>query len=475
MFNGRGKIVVFDPSAKLMLGFDPGEKITAEKFSDKMRALKISEAIEECKREGRAVTKELIVPYGGGKVLRCGISPVKDAKDKIVGALIFLRDTPREKEVDRMKAEFISTVSHELRTPLSITKEGISLVLDGIPGEINREQDEILTVAKDNVDRLAHLINNLLDIARIDAGKAELKRKPVGLKRVVKQIVVSFKTRVKQKRLQMKTDLPMREIDVYVDEEKIVQVFRNLIENAIKFVEEGYIEVSVTEKKDMVECAVKDTGAGLSKDQIERAFDRFQQFGRVDGAGEKGTGIGLAITREIVEMHHGRMWVESRPGRGSSFIFTLPKYTSEQVFKEHVSTAVEEALFWDSKMSLVVVAVEDLNGGRKELLGKKIDLILNGIEAALRGSLRRKGDGAFRNSGDVMVILADCDRQQVINVKKRLELVLKDHLIRERLDKRIAMNFSCATFPDDGRTVEELIKKAEKALQGRGRWARKRY
>jgi anti-sigma regulatory factor (Ser/Thr protein kinase) len=254
----------------------------------------------------------------------------------------------------------------------------------------------------------------------------------------------------------------MREIDVYGDEEKIVQVFCNLIENAIKFVEKGYIKISVTEKKDMVECAVKDTGAGLSKGQIERAFDRFQQFGRVDGAGEKGTGIGLAITREIVEMHHGSMWVESKPGKGSSFIFTLPKHTSEQVFKEHVTTAVEEALFWDSKMSLIVVAVEDLDGGKKELLEKKIDSILTGIESVLRGSLRRKGDGAFRNSGDVMVILADCDRQQVINVKKRLELVLKNHLIRKRLDKRIAMNFSCVTFPDDERTVEELIRKAKK-------------
>lgn len=235
------------------------------------------------------------------------------------------------KKLDQVKSDFISTVSHELRTPLSITKEGISLVLDKIPGKINEKQGKILTIAKNNIDRLARIINSLLDISKIEAGEVELKKEKVKITNLIEQVISSFKNKIKKKGLELKVNFPKKGIYVYVESDKIVQVFTNLLGNALKFTEKGCIEISAKELEDEIEFVVSDTGIGISKDDLPKTFSKFQQFGRVDSAGEKGTGLGLSIVKGIVEMHYGKIWVESTRGKGSKFIFTLPKYITEEI------------------------------------------------------------------------------------------------------------------------------------------------
>lgn len=235
------------------------------------------------------------------------------------------------KKLDQVKSDFISTVSHELRTPLSITKEGISLVLDKIPGKINEKQGKILTIAKNNIDRLARIINSLLDISKIEAGEVELKKERVKITNLIEQVTSSFKNKIKKKGLELKVNFPKKGIYVYVESDKIVQVFTNLLGNALKFTEKGCIEISAKELEDEIEFVVSDTGIGISKDDLPKTFSKFQQFGRVDSAGEKGTGLGLSIVKGIVEMHYGKIWVESTRGKGSKFIFTLPKYITEEI------------------------------------------------------------------------------------------------------------------------------------------------
>ena len=235
------------------------------------------------------------------------------------------------KKLDQVKSDFISTVSHELRTPLSITKEGISLVLDKIPGKINKKQGKILTIAKNNIDRLARIINDLLDISKIEAGRVEIKKGQVNMSNLIEQVASSFENKIKKKGLELKVNFPKKGVYVYVESDKIVQVFTNLLGNALKFTEKGCIEISAKELEDEIEFVVSDTGIGISKDDLPKAFSKFQQFGRIDSAGEKGTGLGLSIVKGIVEMHHGKIRVESTPGRGSKFIFTLPKYITEEI------------------------------------------------------------------------------------------------------------------------------------------------
>ncbi len=278
--------------------------------------------------------------------LRLGItllvttSPIFNDNGELTGAIHTAKNISQIKEyqrdlenknkelekIDQLKTDFVSIVSHELRTPLSITKEGISLVLDGVAGEISPKQNKILTTSKNNIDRLARIINDLLDISRIESGKAELKIKSVDIRALINSVVASFTFKAKEKGLELIAELPQKEgLNLHIDEDKIVQVFTNLIDNALKFTEKGSVAVSMIEKERKMEFTVSDTGKGITKEDMPKVFSKFVQFGRTTGTGAKGTGLGLSIAKGLVELHGGKIWVESEAGRGSKFIFTLPK------------------------------------------------------------------------------------------------------------------------------------------------------
>ncbi|MFA7294487.1 MAG: PAS domain S-box protein [Candidatus Omnitrophota bacterium] len=230
-------------------------------------------------------------------------------------------------KLDQLKSDFVSTVSHELRTPLSITKEGISLILDGVAGSINPNQEKVLTTSRNNIDRLARIINNLLDISKIESGKAELKKKDTDLVTLINNTLTAFENKAKEKGLELRVNLPkeQRHLLLCIDEDKVIQVFTNLIGNAIKFTEKGHIDVSLTERESEVEFVISDTGIGITEEELPKAFDKFLQFGRTAGGGEKGTGLGLSIAKGLIELHGGKIRVESELGKGTKFIFTLPK------------------------------------------------------------------------------------------------------------------------------------------------------
>ncbi|MFH1441263.1 MAG: PAS domain-containing sensor histidine kinase [Candidatus Omnitrophota bacterium] len=255
--------------------------------------------------------------------------PFEEAGEKKV--LVFVEDITERKRLEYLKDEFVSSVSHELRTPLSIVKEGVSLVLDKVVGSINEKQQSVLTTAKDNIDRLARVINELLDISRIEAGKVQLERKQIDIVELIKKVDLSFEQLLKEKGIELKLDFSKDKIIVYIDADLISQVFMNLVGNSLKFTSKGFIKISVVEKNDMVECVVEDTGIGIAQENIPKLFEKFWQFRRLPGAGEKGTGLGLPIVKGIIELHNGKIWVESQLDKGSKFIFVLPK-TDEGAF-----------------------------------------------------------------------------------------------------------------------------------------------
>ena len=241
-----------------------------------------------------------------------------------------IRDITERKRVEKMKDEFIGTVSHELRTPLSITKEGLSLVLDKVTGPINEQQARILTVSKNNIDRLARIINSLLDISRIESGRIEIQREAFEIASVMRQVLSAFELKIKEKRLTLRADLPKDGIIIQGDSDGVTQVLTNLLSNSCKLTDKGFIDVSAKEIGDSVEISVSDTGIGIAEEDMPKLFDKFQQFGRVDGPGEKGTGLGLAIAKGIVNAHNGKIWAESEPGKGTKVTFRLPKKMHKQ-------------------------------------------------------------------------------------------------------------------------------------------------
>lgn len=261
-----------------------------------------------------------------GKYLEITTSPIINDKGEVEAVVHVMKDISKRKEVELLKDEFVSTVSHELRTPLSIIKEGVSVILEKISGAINDKQEKILVSVRGSIDRLARIIDSLLDISKIQVGKMEIKKEIVNLSEIAEQVVIAFLPKAKAKNLEIRMSFPEEAVNIHADKDKIIGIFTNLINNALKFTEKGYIEVIIKDLENEIECAVIDTGFGISKDDLLRVFGKFQQFNRpFGGSGEKGTGLGLAITKGLVEVHNGRIWVESELQKGSKFIFTLPK------------------------------------------------------------------------------------------------------------------------------------------------------
>ena len=234
------------------------------------------------------------------------------------------------KEHDRLKSEFVSTVSHELRTPLCIFKNIISNAMAGVMGKVSKKLYQSLKTADESIDRLSRIVDDFLDISRIESGVMKLDLKPLSISSVVSEVAESLTTLATAKGLDLNTDISSQELVVNADKDRIVQVLTNLIGNAVKFIPTGcQINVTVKDRSEHIEVAVTDNGPGLSKEDMEKIFDRFVQARNLTGDSQHGTGLGLTIAKELVQMHKGRIWVESTPGHGCSFYFTLPKYNPQ--------------------------------------------------------------------------------------------------------------------------------------------------
>ncbi|HBR15422.1 MAG TPA: hypothetical protein DD723_07765 [Candidatus Omnitrophica bacterium] len=232
----------------------------------------------------------------------------------------------RLKAMYEMQKEFTSTVSHELRTPLASIKTAIDLVIKKMVGEINPEQEEILGRARNNVDRLKRLIDDILDLTKMESGKLQMNFMTDDIHRVIQEVAEAQKDVAHSRGLYLKTELDNQISKIPFDSDRIIQVLNNLLGNAIKFTKQGGITVKTQNKpaENHIVVSVHDTGKGITEADLSKLFHKFQQIESPEKNEEGGTGLGLAICKEIVTMHGGKIWVESKPGEGSAFNFILP-------------------------------------------------------------------------------------------------------------------------------------------------------
>lgn len=230
----------------------------------------------------------------------------------------------REKKL--MEENFITLVSHQLRSPLSAIVQYFEVILGGMMGEVEPKQKEMLTKARDRLESLLELINDWLDIARMNAGQIVQKLKPLALREVLNDLVEFIQPSARQENIRVEL-LPSAGEDVILgDRETLEQVFSNLINNAIKYnTPNGSVEVSIKENDDFITTEVKDSGTGIPKEHLPFIFDQFYQVDRSEGKKKKGSGLGLSIAKKIVEAHRGRIEVASEVGKGSVFSVILPK------------------------------------------------------------------------------------------------------------------------------------------------------
>lgn len=227
------------------------------------------------------------------------------------------------KELDRINSDFVANVAHEFRTPLTIIKGNIDLVVKGGFGNVTSSQREMLDGAIGVANRLSRLVNDLLDISKIESGKMKLKIEPLNINKIIDENLLTFNKLIQDKKQNLQKDLARDMPVINADIDKITQVFINLLSNAIKYTPDGgtiLIKSINLEKEVMVE--VMDTGEGIAPENLDKVFDKFT---RVTAEKKEGTGLGLPIAKDIVMLHNGRMWVKSEVGKGSQFYFTLPK------------------------------------------------------------------------------------------------------------------------------------------------------
>ena len=237
----------------------------------------------------------------------------------------------RIREADRLKTQFLANMSHELRTPLNSIIGFSRVILRGIDGPISELQQTDLTAIYTSGQHLLSLINNILDLSKIEAGKMELSIEPVDLRDIAKGVMSTAIALVKDKSVRLEQDVPEDLPTVMADQTRVRQIMLNLVSNAAKFTEQGSITLRVTAYPKEVYIAVSDTGIGVAADKLNHIFEEFTQADASTTRRYGGTGLGLAITKKFVEMHQGRLWVESQVGVGSTFTFTLPR---EQVIEE---------------------------------------------------------------------------------------------------------------------------------------------
>jgi signal transduction histidine kinase len=237
-----------------------------------------------------------------------------------------LRYAIERKQIDLMKSDLISFVSHELSNPLSAVNEALVMMLERLCGELNLEQAKILLIAKDNVSRLMRIVTDYMNVSKLEVHKLELRLESVDICKVITEALNQMQIQAQIKQIELVVpQFPAPQIWIWADPERLNEILVNLICNAIKFTPEGgRVQIGVTKNGAQLEVLVIDTGVGIAKEDIPKIFSKFVQLGRPQEGTAKGMGLGLAITKGLVELHGGKIWVESHPGQGSKFIFTIP-------------------------------------------------------------------------------------------------------------------------------------------------------
>jgi signal transduction histidine kinase len=228
------------------------------------------------------------------------------------------------RRLDDLKTEFLSTLSHELRTPMTSISGYLKLLLAGEVGKPNDEQREFLKIIETNVLRLGHLIDDLLDVSKIEEGKIQLNRERVNVAEILKNCRDSFAPQAAEKGLQLRLKVPDNETVFWGDRRAVAQIFSNLISNAVKYTPKGFVEIELDPRDFAVLVKVRDSGVGMDAVDLQNLFSRFYRSRSAIASGESGTGLGMVIARGLTEAMGGKISVESQIGQGTVFTVSLP-------------------------------------------------------------------------------------------------------------------------------------------------------
>jgi NtrC-family two-component system sensor histidine kinase KinB len=322
--DGEGCVTKLNHAAEEIFGSE--KENTGRHVGEVSRDARIAGAVAEALASQRPVAGEglsSVLPFavdGLERAFRLRTTPMRD-NGNLLGAVTILEDITHLREIDRLKSEFIATASHELRTPLTSVQMGVHLLLEGALGELTDSQNEVLQACRQDCERLDNLMRDLLDLSRIEAGESQPKLATVSARDLLTTAVKELRPQVEAKGLELSVDAPVELPWVMVDRLQIERVVSNLVINALRHTRSGEIKISAERRDNHVAVSVSDTGSGIPTEYLPHIFDKFVQ---VPDAPTGGAGLGLTISKSIVEAHGGQISVQSEVGRGTTFTFTLP-------------------------------------------------------------------------------------------------------------------------------------------------------
>lgn len=356
------------------------------------------------------------------------------------------------------KDQFVANMSHELRTPLAAMKEGLSVLLDGLLGPLDPKQDDLLHLVARNGERLHTLIEHVLELSKIGSGSVQLFRRRVNLRPLIETLIKEGQTLSGQRTVQVEG---ADESGVFADPERILEVLRNLFANAVKFTDEdGTIRFILREEGGFITVSVQDNGRGIAQEDLPKLFEKFSQVGEYKSGG---TGLGLALSKELVELHQGKISVTSELGKGSTFSFTLPVYTFqfalEQSFQVLVSAAASR--YGNPLVALIAFDCEPLvaRGNRLECLEEVADLIRRQV---------KNGDIVLALEPSWIVVLAVTDVLGAEAIARRVQgqgSLEGWATLKGRSGPMPLLRCGKSFYPVDGQDVLTLLEEAKSLLR----------
>jgi len=320
------KIALINPALSEMLYFRSAD-VAGKYYWEVIGNEEINSFIESALDVQQSLKKDIVILLPEEHYIEMQTSPIFYDRKELFGIVCVFHDITQIKRLEKIKSEFLANASHELKTPITAISGFVETLKEGA---IEKKQDakRFLDIIESNVKRLDNLVGDMLTISKSESKELKLKKIRLNLKMVVENVIAMYREKVSKKKQIIKTDFQQDFPEINADEEKLEQVFSNLLDNAIKFTgDSGNIVIKGEYSENSIKLNISDTGIGISKDHIPRIFERFY---RVDTARSRemgGTGLGLAIVKHIVQLHGGTVSVESQPNKGSTFIIELPKET----------------------------------------------------------------------------------------------------------------------------------------------------
>ena len=320
--------VLINPVAQRIFGIkeeDILDKSLSNLISENELINMVKEVLQGSKKNIFSISKELSFSSQPGNIYRAHTAAVKDESDEIIGAVTVIQDITKMKELDRMKDEFVAMVSHELRAPVAAIEQHISVILEGMVGQLNEQQTKMLKRVKERTKGLLDLVKDLLDLSKIEAGLVVQYKEPLKLKDIIGKVIDILNPQAEAKNITLdfkeEEELP----EIIADKSNMEEVFMNLVSNAIKYTNEGgKVEVILAKDGKYAKIEVADTGIGIPKDELPKIFEKFYRVKTEKTRAIVGTGLGLSIVKKIIEAHFGSITVKSEENKGTTFTILLP-------------------------------------------------------------------------------------------------------------------------------------------------------